>query len=197
MRTWSYAIKIASEWQVAFAVEAVAASQVRDVAQQVRHWQGRVFLPLLHGVGLGRVADMSLHRVSRKPAMLVMQLADRTLKDKTFEGEVLMIVAWALASTLALLNSSGFLHGVLKPSNVLWQTCSDSDAMAEQMLPGLDGWPLLTDFGSAQAFRTMHPQQTPLGLNDKVQTHCWTEAYAAPEVVSCHGHWQTIPKRHV
>ena len=185
-----YAIKIARDSQIAFAVEAVAASQVRDVAQQVRYWQGRVFLPVLHGVGLGRIADTSLHRVTQKPAMLVMELADGTLQGKKFEGEALMMVAWALASTLALLNSSGFIHGDLKPSNVLWQACSDG--MEEQMLPGLNGWPLLTDFGSAQAFRTMHPQQTPLDLNDKVQTHGWTKAYAAPEVVSCHGQWQTI-----
>ena len=49
---------------------------------------GRVgaFLPLLHGVGLGRVADTSLHRVTQKPAMLVMQLADGTLQAKKFEG---------------------------------------------------------------------------------------------------------------
>ena len=60
------------------------------------------------------------------------------------------------------------------------------------MLPGLAGWPLLTDFGSAQTFRTMLPEQKPLGLNDKVQTHGWTKAYAAPEVVNCHGQWQTI-----
>ena len=182
-----YAIKIASESQIAFAVEAVAASQVRDVAQQVSHWQGRVFLPLLHGVGLGRIAG---HGVMREPAMLVMELADGTLHGKKLEGEALKMVAWALASTLALLNSSGFIHGDLKPSNVLWKACSD--AMAEQMLPSLDGWPLLTDFGSAQAFKTMHPVQTPLDLNDKVLTHGWTKAYAAPEVVNCHGQWQTI-----
>ena len=94
-----YAIKIARESQIAFAVEAVAASQVRDVAQQVRHWQGRVFLPLLHGVGLGRIADTSPHRVMQKPAMLVMELADGTLQCKKFEGEALMMLAWALAST--------------------------------------------------------------------------------------------------
>ena len=173
-----HAIKIASESQIAFAVEAVAASQVRDVAQQVSHWQGRVFLPLLHGVGLGRIADTSLHRVTQKPAMLVMELADGTLQGKKFEGEALMMVAWALASTLALLNSSGFIHGDLKPSNVLWKACND--VMAEQMLPSLDGWPLLTDFGSAQACRTMLPDQTPLGLNDKVQTHGWTKTWQAP-----------------
>ena len=136
------------------------------------------------------IADTSPHKVTQKPAMLVMELADGTLQGKKFEGKALMMVAWAIASTLALLNSSGFIHGDLKPSNVLWKACSD--AMAEQMLPGLDGWPLLTDFGSAQAFRTMHPAKTPLDLNEKVLTHGWTKAYAAPEVFNCHGQWQTI-----
>ena len=176
-----YAIKIASESQITCAVEAVAASQVRDMAQQMRHWQGRVFFPLLHGVGIG-----TLGKMSQKHSMLVMQLADGTLKTRKFEGQALEMVAWALASTLALLNASGFIHGDLKPSNVLWQT------QLEHMFPGLDGWPLLTDFGSAQAFSTMVPEQQPLNLNDKIRTQGWTRAYAAPEVISCRGQWQTI-----
>ena len=185
-----YAVKIASKSQTTFAVEAVAASQVRDVAQQLSHWQGRVFVPLLHAVGIGGVAETSLPEVAQDPAMLVMQLADGTLKERKFKGEALEMIAWALASTLALLNASGFIHGDLKPSNVLWQTCSDTQS--EHMFPGLDGWPLLTDFGSAQAFSTMHPEQQPLNVNDKIWTHGWTKAYAAPEVVSCCGQMQTI-----
>ena len=55
-----HAIKIASSSQTAFAVEAVAASQVRDMAQEVSHWHGRAFLPLVHGVGIGGVAETSL-----------------------------------------------------------------------------------------------------------------------------------------
>ena len=88
-----HAIKIASNSQTAlnsFAVEAVAASQVRDMAQQVSHWHGRALLPLVHGVGIGGVAKTSLPpEVAQDPAMLVMQLADGTLKDRKFEGEAL------------------------------------------------------------------------------------------------------------
>ena len=100
------------------------------------------------------------------------------------------MVSWALASTLALFNASGFIHGDLKPSNVLWQVYCDTQL--EHMFPSLDGWPLLTDFGSAQAFSTMNPDQTSLSPDDKIRTHGWTEAYAAPEVISCRGQWQTI-----
>ena len=161
------------------------------MAQEVSHWHGRAFLPLVHGVGIGGVAETSLPpEVAQDPAMLVMQLADGTLKDRTFEGEALEMVSWALASTLALLNASGFIHGDLKPSNVLWQTCCDTQL--GYMLPGLDGWPLLTDFGSAQAFSTMHPNKASLGVSDKIRTGGWTEAYAAPEVIVEGGKWQTI-----
>ena len=97
--------KVALESQIAFAVEAVAASQVRDLAQEVRRWQGRVFLPLLHAVGLGSLAGA---KEAGSPGVLVMELADCTLKEKKFEGEALIMVAWALASTLALLNEAGF-----------------------------------------------------------------------------------------
>ena len=189
-----HAIKIASDSQKAlnsFAVEAVAASQVRDMAQQVSHWHGRAFLPLVHGVGIGGVTKTSSSpEVVQDLAMLVMQLADGTLKDRTFEGGALEMVSWALASTLALLNASGFIHGDLKPSNVLWQKCCDTQL--EDMLPGLDGWPLLTDFGSAQAFSTMHPNQASLVVSDKIRTGGWTRGYAAPEVIRDDGRWQTI-----
>ena len=97
--------KVALESQIAFAVEAVAASQVRDLAQDVRRWQGRVFLPLLHAVGLGSLAGAE---EAWNPGVLVMELADSTLQKKKFEGEALIMVAWALASTLALLNEAGF-----------------------------------------------------------------------------------------
>ena len=189
-----HAIKIASDSQKAlnsFAVEAVAASQVRDMAQQVSHWHGRAFLPLVHGVGIGGVTKTSSSpAVVQNLAMLVMQLADGTLKDRNFEGGALEMVSWALASTLALLNASGFIHGDLKPSNVLWQPCCDTQS--EHMFPGLDGWPLLTDFGSAQAFSTMHPNKKALVVSDKIRAGGWTEAYAAPEVIIEGGKWQTI-----
>eukprot|EP00971_Amphidinium_carterae_P160543 3182636-Amphidinium_carterae.1 len=55
-------------------------------------------------------------------------------------GEELVRVAWALASTLAALNKVGFIHGDLKPGNVLWKGNI------------LSGWPMLTDFGASQHF---------------------------------------------
>ena len=186
------AIKVANGSQVTFAVEAVAASQVRDVAQQRRHWRGRVFLPLLEGVGIGSFVDQSVPETPQHLAVLVMELADGTLQGKRFEGEALVMVAWALASTLALLNESGFIHGDLKPGNVLWQERQDTQRISMLDGPEPDGWPLLTDFGSAQAFRTMLPEQEPLNLSDQIQTHGWTRGYAAPEVESCSGQWQTI-----
>ena len=187
------AIKVASESQIAFAVEAVAASHIRDAAQQLKRWKGRIFLPLLYGVGFGSVVDDSADpEVVQKPAMLVMQLADDTLQDKKFQGEAIVLVAWALASTLSLLNASGFIHGDLKPSNVLWQSFSDAQSH-NHADPSLDGWPLLTDFGSAQAFNTMaRCVDTPLDISDRIHTHGWTRAYAAPEVRDCGGQWQTI-----
>ena len=67
-----------------------------------------------------------------------------------------------------------------------------SDAQLEPVSPGLNGWPLLTDFGSAQSFATMNAGQIPLNVNDQIQTHGWTRAYAAPEVQACRGEWQTV-----
>ena len=183
-------MKATAASQTAFAVEAVAASQVRDHAQQAIRWQGRVFLPVLHGVGVGKILDEPPKEASGRPAVVVMQLADGTLQDHKFEGEALIMVAWALASTLSLLNEAGFIHGDLKPANVLWQGSGDSQTDSSGLNPG--GWPLLTDFGSAQSFSTMLPEQQPLSLADEIQTHGWTRAYAAPEVVSCGGRWQTI-----
>ena len=187
----SFAVKLAVESQTTFAVEAVAASQVRELAQRVGHWKGRVFLPLLQGVGTGKVIEKALDKAQHF-AVLVMQLADGSVQDKKFEADALVMVAWALASTLALLNAAGFIHGDLKPANVLWQANSDAQTDLLGRAPGPNGWPLLTDFGSAQAFSTMLPQQQPLGLDDQIQTHGWTKGYAAPEVVSCGGKWKSI-----
>ena len=100
--------KVTDESQVTFAVEAVAASQARDLAQEVCRWQGRVFLPLLHAVGLGSFAGELPPDKAQRPGVLVMELADSTLEKKKFEGDALIMVAWALASTLALLNEAGF-----------------------------------------------------------------------------------------
>ena len=188
----SFAVKLAVESQTTFAVEAVAASQVRELAQRVGHWKGRVFLPLLQGVGTGKAIEKTLDKASQNLAVLVMQLADGSVQAKRFEGDALVMVAWALASTLALLNAAGFIHGDLKPANVLWQANSDAQANLAGRVPGPNGWPLLTDFGSAQAFGTMHPEQQPLSLDDQIQTHGWTKEYAAPEVVSCGGKWKSI-----
>eukprot|EP00971_Amphidinium_carterae_P257216 5106413-Amphidinium_carterae.1 len=67
------------------------------------------------------------------PAM-VMERAAGTLQDQRLSGDALLRVAWVLATTLAALNKTGFIHGDLKPRNVLWKTSSAS------------AWPLLTDF---------------------------------------------------
>ena len=100
--------KVTDESQVTFAVEAAAASQARDLAQEVCRWQGRVFLPLLHAVGLGSFTGELPPDKAQRPGVLVMELADSTLEKKKFEGDALIMVAWALASTLALLNKAGF-----------------------------------------------------------------------------------------
>eukprot|EP00971_Amphidinium_carterae_P084073 1664118-Amphidinium_carterae.1 len=81
-------------------------------------WQGRVFLPVLHAVGrVKAVGDTQVQNMSA----LVMEKADGTLQGMRLGGEVLVRVAWALASTLAALNKVGFIHGDLKPGNVLWK----------------------------------------------------------------------------
>eukprot|EP00971_Amphidinium_carterae_P310831 6176817-Amphidinium_carterae.1 len=64
-------------------------------------WQGRVFLPVLHAVG--RVEAVGEKQV-RNMTALVMEKADGTLQGMQLGGEVLVRVAWALASTLAALN---------------------------------------------------------------------------------------------
>ena len=122
----SFAVKLAAETQTAFAVEAVAASQVRDLAQHAGHWKGRVFLPMLQGVGTAMVIEKGLDKAPQNLAVLVMELADGSMQGKWFQGDALIMVAWALASTLALLNEAGFIHGDLKPANVLWQANIDA-----------------------------------------------------------------------
>ena len=99
--------QVTDEAHVTFAVEAVAASQARELAQEVCRWQGKVFLPLLHAVGL--IGELPSEK-KMNAGVLVMELADCTLQEKKFEGEELTMVAWALASTLALLNEAGLLH---------------------------------------------------------------------------------------
>ena len=90
-----------------------------------------------------------------------MELAHGTLDDhKGFHGDGLLMVAWALASTLSLLNLAGFVHGDLKPSNILW--CESDDSMADCAAEGLNGWPLLSDFGSAQCFHSMLLEDRPV-----------------------------------
>eukprot|EP00971_Amphidinium_carterae_P129720 2569593-Amphidinium_carterae.1 len=86
----------------AVAVEAVAAAEVRRMAHnEVTRWEGRVFLPVLHAVGKVEFkGDKRMHNMSA----LVMGIADGTLHGMELGGEVLVRVAWALASTLAALN---------------------------------------------------------------------------------------------
>eukprot|EP00971_Amphidinium_carterae_P214236 4251513-Amphidinium_carterae.1 len=74
---------------------------------EVMRWQGRVFLPVLHSVGrVEAVSDKQVQNMSG----LVMEKADGTLQGMQLGGELLVRVAWALASTLAALNRVGFIH---------------------------------------------------------------------------------------
>eukprot|EP00971_Amphidinium_carterae_P299345 5947530-Amphidinium_carterae.1 len=103
---------------------------------------------------------------------LVMEKADGTLQGMQLGGEMLVRVAWALASTLAALNKVGFIHGDLKPGNVLWKAPLRGD------IPS--GWPLLTDFGASQHFASLQlgREMSPAA---QVHTSAWTPKFAAPE----------------
>eukprot|EP00971_Amphidinium_carterae_P062890 1244511-Amphidinium_carterae.1 len=61
---------------------------------------------------------------------LVMEKADGTLHGMQLGGEELVRLAWALASTLAALNEVGFIHGDLKPMNVLWKVPLGEDILS-------------------------------------------------------------------
>eukprot|EP00971_Amphidinium_carterae_P225269 4468211-Amphidinium_carterae.1 len=54
-----------------------------------------------------------------------------------------------------------------------------------------DGWPLLTDFGASQSFKSFTSGQA-LTPSDEIRTSAWTPEYAAPEVRACHGSQQSI-----
>eukprot|EP00971_Amphidinium_carterae_P087617 1733576-Amphidinium_carterae.1 len=110
---------------------------------EVMRWEGRVFLPVLHAAG--KVEAFGGKKVQNMSA-LVMERAHGTLHGMQLGGEELVRVSWALASTLAALNEVGFIHGDLKPSNVLWKAPLGGDI--------LSGWPMLTDFGASQHFQT-------------------------------------------
>eukprot|EP00971_Amphidinium_carterae_P117053 2317964-Amphidinium_carterae.2 len=167
----------------AMAVEAAAAAEVRRLTRdEVTKWEGKVFLPVLHS--MGRVVSVGGINV-RSMAAIVMEKADGTLKQKRcLVGEELNRVAWALASTLAALNRAGFIHGDLKPSNVLWKKMPTHDGVT-------DGWPLLTDFGASQSFQSFKIGQALSPYSD-ICTSAWTPRYAAPEVQACKGSQQSI-----
>ena len=76
------------------------------------------------------------------------------------------------------------------PGNILW--CEDHNCKTESVVEGLSGWPLLTDFGSAQSFHSMKLEGEPVKSDEEIQTYCWSPAYAAPEVRHCHGKMQTM-----
>eukprot|EP00971_Amphidinium_carterae_P288182 5721435-Amphidinium_carterae.1 len=103
---------------------------------------------------------------------LVMEKADGTLQGMQLGGEVLVRVAWALANTLAALNKVGFIHGDLKPGNVLWKVPVGGDI--------LSGWPLLTDFGASQHFPSLQLGRE-MSPSVEVHTSAWTPKFAAPE----------------
>eukprot|EP00971_Amphidinium_carterae_P172711 3423989-Amphidinium_carterae.1 len=115
---------------------------------------------------------------------LVMEKADGTLQGMQFGGEVLVRVAWALASTLAALNKVRFIHGDLKPGNVLWKVPLGGDI--------LRGWPLLTDFGASQHFPSLQLGREELSPSAEVHTSQWTPKFAAPEVREKGGRLQTV-----
>ena len=186
-----WAVKVARNSALVFAVEAIAVSQAQALAQEQKSWQGRVFLPTLQAVGDGHITDEIDQEEMQGASFLVMELAHGTLERHhgKLAGDALLMVAWALASTLALLNSAGFIHGDLKPSNVLWR--EDRSFSSESVVEGLSGWPLLTDLGSAQSFHSMR-LEGPVKSDEEIQTHCWSPAYAAPEVRQCHGKMQTV-----
>eukprot|EP00971_Amphidinium_carterae_P244063 4846249-Amphidinium_carterae.1 len=54
-----------------------------------------------------------------------------------------------------------------------------------------DGWPLLTDFGAPQSFKSFTRGQA-LSPSDEIRTSAWTREYAAPEVHACQGSKQSI-----
>eukprot|EP00971_Amphidinium_carterae_P046091 907267-Amphidinium_carterae.1 len=114
---------------------------------------------------------------------LVMEIADGTLHGMQLGGHVLVRVAWALASTLAALNEVGFIHGDLKPMNVLWKVPLGGDI--------LSGWPLLTDFGASQHFPSFQLGRA-ISPQEKVHTSQWTPKFAAPEVHESGGRMQTV-----
>ena len=184
------AVKVAGDSELSFAVEAIAASQARGLAQDQKRWRSRVFLPMLHAIGDGSVADATGKEGMQTTSMLLMECAHGTLNDHDFKGDSLVMIAWALASTLALLNMAGFIHGDIKPSNVLW--CKDDRLESEDAGKFPSGWPLLTDFGSAQCFHSMKPERMPVKSDEHIETYGWTPAFAAPEVRNCNGRLQTV-----
>eukprot|EP00971_Amphidinium_carterae_P052098 1025780-Amphidinium_carterae.1 len=152
----------------AMAVEAAAAAEARRITSNK---EGKVFLPVLHAVG--EVASVGGISVSSVGA-IVMEMADGTLKQRRpLAGEALSRVAWALATTLSRLNLAGFIHGDVKPDNVLWKKMPRHDGVT-------DGWPLLTDFGASQSFRSFRPGEA-LSPSEGIRTSAWTPEYAAPE----------------
>ena len=185
------AVKVAADLQLVFAVEVIAASQARGLAQEEKRWQGRTFLPMLHAIVDGNVADATAKEGRQATSMLLIECAHGTLHNHDgFEGDSLVMIAWALASTLSLLNTAGFIHGDIKPGNILW--CEAKKLKSENACEIPSGWPLLTDFGSAQCFHSMKLGRQPVKSNEEIATYGWTPVFAAPEVHRCKGKWQTV-----
>ena len=185
------AVKVSGDSQLVFAVEVIAASQARGLAQEQKCWQGRIFLPMLHAIGDGSVAETTAKEGTQTTSMLVMELAHGTLHNHDgFEGDSLVMIAWALANTLSLLNIAGFIHGDIKPGNVLW--CEDEKLKSGNAGDIPSGWPLLTDFGSAQCFHSMRLEREPVKNDEELEVYGWTPAFAAPEVHRYRGKWQTV-----
>eukprot|EP00971_Amphidinium_carterae_P140874 2791164-Amphidinium_carterae.1 len=119
---------------------------------------------------------------------MVMEKADGILQGKSLAGDALSRVAWALASTLSALNRVGFIHGDLKPQNVLWK---DAPSNVLHQHSSFHGWPLLTDFGASQHFQSFR-RGVGIAPSELVHTSAWTQGYAAPEVHANGGRQQTV-----
>eukprot|EP00971_Amphidinium_carterae_P224451 4452597-Amphidinium_carterae.1 len=72
----------------ALAVEAVAAAEVRRMAEdEVKRWEGRVFMPVLYAVGkVKAVGEAQVHDLSAT----VMEQADGTLNEQRLAGDALV-----------------------------------------------------------------------------------------------------------
>eukprot|EP00931_Biecheleriopsis_adriatica_P017647 TRINITY_DN1257_c1_g1_i7.p1 TRINITY_DN1257_c1_g1~~TRINITY_DN1257_c1_g1_i7.p1 ORF type:complete len:631 (+),score=178.52 TRINITY_DN1257_c1_g1_i7:97-1989(+) len=156
------------EAEESLVVEALTLARLRQEIRENRPpGKEDLFLPSLRAIG--RCEDIGA-------LVVVMEQAAATAKDsikgagKPLDVQQVASLAWALARTLAFMNEMGFVHGDLKPDNILL-TFDDEGQM----------WPLLADFGTATSLAdSLDTKQ--LRPNDVVPASAFTHTYAAPEV---------------